>query len=101
MDLNDARMLPSVAGCRSARATLYTHALAKNIVWNLGNNAMVGESSSKNLVGPAKPFWREFEKEKAKAILEEALRFESMSEELEITEQPKYRLLGAPPVKKR
>ena len=41
------------------------------MVWNLGNKVLTGKDDAKQLEGPAKKFWREFNKETAKEALKE------------------------------
>ena len=72
------------------------HVHTKNIVWNFGDKALIGKRNSKLLTGPAKLFWREFERENIKAISKTAV--QKLNED--IIEKPKYRLQDVPSVKK-
>ena len=60
--------------CRTsphAKSELHTHAEAQNIVWQLGSGALTGNDDEKQLNGPAKHFWREFDKSDVRKVLNE------------------------------
>ena len=50
---------------------IHTHGHAQNIVWNLGSGIVTGKDDAKHLEGPAKAFWREFNRKSMKDALKE------------------------------